>query len=179
MFACTDTLFRPFLRDPLVVTRFGVLSIDPERLLAYVFDNVWRCYRYSELGIYLASLNAPGSVFVDIGANLGIYSLVAKSLGMASILVEPEPCHGSFLARNESIFGTVLQLALSDQAGELLLYYESGNPGATSLFPFSGFTKAAEPLKFELLLSWLNHARCLILVQYGSSRLIRRGSRPR
>ncbi len=44
VFACTDTLFRPFLRDPLVVTRFGVLSIDPEhppeRLLAYVFDNV-------------------------------------------------------------------------------------------------------------------------------------------
>ncbi len=99
-----------------------------------------------------------------------MYSLVAKSLGMASILVEPEPRHGSFLARNESIFGTVLQLALSDQAGELPLYYESGNPGATSLFPSSGFTKGSRTIEVRTFAELVESRS---LPDSGSVRLIK------
>lgn len=131
-----DTAFRSrpcsALRTPL-----GTFQVewehDPERFFCYCFHNILRYYANSELGRYLRTVAVPGTTFLDIGANLGVYGLIARQLGMRTVLVEPEPRHAAFLLRNRERFGTVLPVALSNASGELPLYYDAANTGATSL----------------------------------------------
>lgn len=145
LFHLLDPLFRASTRNDIIATPWGPLALDgshaPERLLSYLFDNVWRYYEKSELGRYIARVAEPGATFVDIGANLGLYALVARNNGFDTVLVEPEPRHSAFLQRNEHAFGKVLPFALSDRAGALPLYYEADNPAATSLFPCPGYVR--------------------------------------
>jgi FkbM family methyltransferase len=112
-------------------------------MLSYLFYNVLRYYEKSELGRYIARVAKRDAVFVDVGANLGIYSLVARRHGFSTVVVEPEPRHHAFLRRNEEIFGRVLPIALSDRAGALPLYFEPTNPAATSLFPCAEYVRGA------------------------------------
>lgn len=123
-----------------VETPAGALEIDPsaahERLLAYAFANVYRHYARSPLGRLIAEVGAaePGATFWDIGANLGVYSLIARAHGMKPELFEPEPGHRSFLARNAASLGRLHALALSDASGTADFYVAgSRNLGASSL----------------------------------------------
>lgn len=104
-----------------------------ERLLFYGAGNLLRGYRRSDL-YRVMRVFADGGLFVDIGANLGIYSLLARSLGMDALLFEPEPLHAEFLTRNGAALGQVVQCALSDSSG-VAPFFVSGdrNPGASSL----------------------------------------------
>ncbi|MCU1698686.1 MAG: methyltransferase FkbM family [Mycobacterium sp.] len=139
MFQVLDPLFRASTRNDAVPTEWGDVSLDgshpPERLLSYLFYNIMRYYEKSELGRYIARVADPDATFIDIGANLGMYALVARGHRFKTIVVEPEPRHSAFLQRNEHVFGKVLPFAFSDRAGALPLYYEPANPGASSLFP--------------------------------------------
>ena len=147
IFKVLDPLLRGTTQDAFISTQWGQLALDsshpPERLLAYLFDNIVRYYQKSELGRYIARVAEPGASFVDIGANLGMYALVARNAGFDTIVVEPEPRHSAFLQRNTHIFGKVLPMAFSDCAGALPLYYEADNPGATSLFPSPSYVRGA------------------------------------
>jgi FkbM family methyltransferase len=146
VFHIVDPLFRASTRNDTVSTPWGPLTLDsthpPERLLSYFFYNVLRYYEKSELGRYIARVAEPGATFVDIGANLGIYALVARRRGFNTVVVEPEPRHSAFLQRNEDVFGTVLPIAFSDRPGALPLYYEAANPAATSLFPCPSYVRS-------------------------------------
>jgi FkbM family methyltransferase len=146
VFHLVDPLFRASTRNDTISTPWGPLTLDhshpPERLLSYLFYNVVRYYEKSELGRYIARVADPGATFVDIGANLGVYALVARYHGFNTVVVEPEPRHSAFLQRNEEVFGTVLPIALSDKAGALPLYYEATNPAATSLFPCPSYVRS-------------------------------------
>lgn len=142
-----DPLLRRTVRDVTINTPVGGLRIDGtnsgERLLAYAFHNVWRYYARSPLGEYIAR-RADAGTFVDVGANLGMYTLLARHAGMSTVAVEPEPQHAGFMQRNAAVFGTVLPVAFSDQAGDLPLYYHHANPGATSLLPLSSYERGAK-----------------------------------
>jgi FkbM family methyltransferase len=133
-------------RESTISTEFGSITLNwnhpPQRLLSYFFDNVVRHYEQTELGRYIREHGRPGYTFIDVGANLGIYSLLAKRAGMKSILFEPEPSHSAFLQANTKVFGAVFAIALSDAIGDLPLYYEAGNPGATSLFASANCIKS-------------------------------------
>lgn len=73
-------------------------------------------------------------IFLDIGANLGIYSFLAKELGAFSIVFEPEPYHYEFLKRNTLFCNKFFKIALSDKKGERNFYiFNESNPGANSL----------------------------------------------
>lgn len=146
-FYVLDPLFRASTRNDAIPTQWGPLALDgnhaPERGLSYLFYNVLRYYEKSELGRYIARVAAPGATFLDIGANLGFYALVARRHGFNTVVVEPEPRHSAFLKRNEHVFGTVLPIAFSDRAGALPLYYEPHNhSGATSLFPCPSYVRS-------------------------------------
>jgi FkbM family methyltransferase len=62
----------------------------------------------------------PGTLFVDIGANAGIYSLWAADLGSTVISVEPHPEARRALAENAALNGyefEIVPAALSREAG--------------------------------------------------------------
>ena len=94
-----------------------------ERLLHYACANVLATYARSALGrVIRRCIRRPNDVFVDIGANLGLYSLLARRAGGSAILFEPEPRHAAFLQRNERSFGKVHPCALSDVSGSATLH---------------------------------------------------------
>jgi FkbM family methyltransferase len=110
-------------------------SANPsQRLLFYCFYNVLRHYRRSPLFRYMQSKLGDNDIFLDIGANLGMYSYLAKKLGCQVYLFEPEPHHAAYLKRNCHIFDQVFDIALSNKEGEFDLYVSSDqNPGGSSL----------------------------------------------
>lgn len=73
-----------------------------ERLIYYFFYNVLQRYKNSALYYYVRGCFSKDTdnVFIDIGANLGFYSYIAKELGVFSIAFEPENYHFKFLKRN-------------------------------------------------------------------------------
>lgn len=111
------------------------LDHPAERLLAYAGANVLRAYRRSDLHAFLTGFRpVPGDLFVDIGANLGVYSLLARRLGFDTVLFEPEPRFAAFLVRNARAFGTVIDVALGDRPGTAEFFVASeSNPGGSSL----------------------------------------------
>ncbi|MET0532070.1 MAG: FkbM family methyltransferase [Microvirga sp.] len=78
---------------------------------------------------------------MDIGANLGIYSLLARRHGFETMVFEPEPNHAQFLQRNKHIFTRVFPIALSDQKGVADFFVgREGKLASSSLVKASGST---------------------------------------
>jgi FkbM family methyltransferase len=148
LFSVLDPLCRHLRKQDVIDTKLGSLVLDyahpPERLLSYAFYNLHRFYARSDLGRYISAHLKPGMTFVDVGANLGFYSLLARQAGADAVLIEPEPNHASYLERNSAVFGKILHVAISDSAGTLPLYYLPSNTGATSLIPAPGFIEGGD-----------------------------------
>jgi FkbM family methyltransferase len=79
----------------------------------------------------------PGSVLYDVGANVGFLTLIAARLvGPAGHVYafEPIPANARAIERNAALNGlgniTVLELALSDRAGDAVLRVPDVNQGA-------------------------------------------------
>ena len=110
------------------------LSFSNERVLYYAFNNIIRKYKKSDLYIILKQYISDDTIFIDIGANLGIYSLLAKELGAYTVLFEPEPRHYSFLSRNKAVFDEVYCSALSNFEGKSHFFVaKDDNLGGNSL----------------------------------------------
>lgn len=65
-----------------------------------------------------------GAVFIDVGANVGTYSIWAAECGAAVIAIEPDPPTSSQLRRNVRMNDAsidVRQIALADRSGRSLL----------------------------------------------------------
>ena len=114
------------------------LSIDcskqPEKPLYYFYHNIVRHYTRSPLGQFMKHTLGPGDIFLDIGANLGCYSMLAKRLGCEVWVFEPEPMHCEFLKRNTHVFDQVWDVALSAEAGDATFFVaDAANYGGSSL----------------------------------------------
>lgn len=77
---------------------------------------------------------APGEVFFDIGANVGLYTIYAAKRGVEVLAFEPEAQNYALLNRNVHLNGlgntaTCLNLALSDRPGLDYLYLSELKPG--------------------------------------------------
>jgi FkbM family methyltransferase len=86
------------------------------------------------------SLLRPGAVVVDIGANIGYYTLLAaKAVGPEGLVlaVEPDPRNYELLIRSIEVNGyqnvIPLRMALTDRRGEVTLYADAINAANTSL----------------------------------------------
>jgi FkbM family methyltransferase len=63
-----------------------------------------------------------------------LYSFLARTLGLATILFEPEPIHSAFLQRNAVSVGQAFSCALSDERGKMKFFLcGEANPGSSSL----------------------------------------------
>lgn len=83
----------------------------------------------------------PGQTFIDVGANVGYYTIIAsKIVGDSGRVVafEPEPENFAILQHNVEANGcknvVLVQKALADKPGSLTLMLSSKNKGAHSLF---------------------------------------------
>ena len=127
------------------------LSHPPERLIHCIGRNLFLSFRNTELHELMKRFLKPGSVFVDIGANLGIYSLLARNHGAESWCFEPEPRHAAFIRRNEKAYGRLFDLALSNEAGTARFFAPSdSNSGAGSLVASAGGNRDASAAGYDV-----------------------------
>lgn len=108
---------------------------------------------------YLEMFVRPGQTVIDVGANIGLYTLKAASLtGVTGRVIAVEPGEEasrqlrSNLALNDYPQVTVAQLALSDHAGEATLHHIplGDDPQAYSLLP-DGSAETGEPVRIDTL----------------------------
>jgi FkbM family methyltransferase len=151
------------------------LANPSERLLFYAPDNLLRSYRRSPLYSLLSRLAGRGGLFVDIGANLGLYSFLARGLGFDTLLFEPEPLHYAFLARNAPSLGRAVGCALSDHSGTAGFFVAgSTNPGASSLvMPEGGWVTSEYERTVSVRLSTLDDALATLDVPLPDIRLLK------
>jgi FkbM family methyltransferase len=93
----------------------------------------------------LCSLVRPGDCVLDVGANIGLYSLaLSRAVGPDGcvIAVEPDPDNRALLRRNLEANGcdnvTIIEEALGDESRNALLYGPEDNRGALSTTDFMG-----------------------------------------
>ena len=90
----------------------------------------------------------PGMTVVDIGANIGYYTLLAaKGVGSQGCVYafEPEPTSHSFLERNMRANGcenvSLFTIAISNKKGEILLHISKTNKGNHSIIDLPNRSK--------------------------------------
>lgn len=176
-----DRLFADAKQNDEASVQLGPASLrlrlenPSERLLFYAPHNLLRSYRNSPLFSVMSRLSAPFALFVDIGANLGLYSLLARLLGMQALLFEPEPVHFAFLARNADTIGTPVAWALSDQSGTTDFFVSGpANPGSSSLvMPEGGWAQSEYRRTVPVPMRTFDAALSELSVDPGSIRLIK------
>lgn len=123
------------LTRPLDVETYGLpFRLDPrdnlcEKRILFTpqfYDRAERAFLAERLG--------PGSAFVDVGANVGIYSLLAAKAGARVLAVEPQPAVFARLAFNIGAAGlgsrvTAVQTAVADREGDIEIVIDERNLG--------------------------------------------------
>jgi FkbM family methyltransferase len=107
----------------------------------------WQGYQEADRGeiILMKKLLNPGSIFIDVGANIGVFSLVAASIAKHGEIHAFEPSKRLFSKLNENItlngFTNIKtnNQGLFNEAIDKTLHHPTGkgmvNAGAASLFP--------------------------------------------
>ncbi|MFN0032453.1 MAG: FkbM family methyltransferase [Flavobacteriales bacterium] len=115
-------------------TQFIQITKHPcAEIIRYAPYNFFRDFHRAALGRYMQSHLKPGQLFIDIGANLGGYSMLAGELGCTVYNAEPEPSLSAFLKENEHCFGNHLTVALSDEEGTSEFFIADKNLEGNSL----------------------------------------------
>ncbi|MGV9849933.1 FkbM family methyltransferase [Streptomyces sp. NPDC003442] len=179
---------RPLHR--LARTRFGAtFAVDTQDLIQrylYLFG-VWEPH----MTRWLQRRLKPGDVFVDVGANIGYYSLLASPLvGRAGtvVAIEASPTFHQLLQRharrNDRTNIRALNAAVSDRDEQLtFILASSRNMGANSVVPYDGpaestFEIAAQPLPDLLTDDEITNARVIKIDVEGAEGSVIRGLVP-
>ncbi|GAA2921593.1 FkbM family methyltransferase [Streptomyces enissocaesilis] len=171
-------------------TRFGArVAVDTQDLIQrylYLFG-VWEPYMTG----WLQRRLRPGDTYVDVGANIGYYSLLAARLVGADgrvVAIEASPVFHQRLLRNVTLneYGNVraINSAVSD-TDEVLEFVlaSSANMGANSIVPYDGqaestFEIAARPLPDLLTDDEITRARVIKIDVEGAEGSVIRGMAP-
>ncbi|PKP57304.1 MAG: hypothetical protein CVT88_09110 [Candidatus Altiarchaeales archaeon HGW-Altiarchaeales-1] len=134
-------IFRNFvsiLRPNIVEVRGSKMYIDPKRNPAIALYEIGG-YENAETELFESQIN-EGDVVIDIGANVGYYTLIATKLVGKNGKVyafEPDPTNFSFLKRSVEInnYGNVIceQKAVSNENGKLKLFLHKFQTGAYTI----------------------------------------------
>ncbi|MFE2187943.1 FkbM family methyltransferase [Streptomyces sp. NPDC059455] len=179
---------RPLHR--LARTRFGAtFAVDTQDLIQrylYLFG-VWEPH----MTRWLQRRLKPGDVFVDVGANIGYYSLLASPLVGRSgtvVAIEASPTFHQLLQRharrNDRTNIRALNTAVSDRDEQLtFILASSRNMGANSVVPYDGpaestFEIAAQPLPDLLTDDEITNARVIKIDVEGAEGSVIRGLVP-
>ena len=116
-------LFRRFPVD-LPISK-SVLRVDKATGVAALVNAMGK-YDYNNMSFVAELLGRSGGTFVDVGANIGTYTLVASEVPAARVIgIEPHPITFAQLVENVRRNGrgnvTCLSVALSDHVGTIRL----------------------------------------------------------
>jgi len=150
------------------------------------FIYTFREYYEPELA-YLEKVLSPGKVFIDVGANFGVYTLVASTLvGAAGKVIAVEPTAESFAILRQNIalnhFSNVsaFQVALTHASGKAWLYYgwdPVGNSlGMDPLCGEGGEEVQTESLDNLLEQNRIGHVDVIKVDVEGAEELVLRGA---
>ncbi|MBL9021274.1 MAG: FkbM family methyltransferase [Myxococcales bacterium] len=134
--ALVDLATRPRSPEPpagtrLVSTDIGAKIVVPDNLTTATTFVLIEQQRWFEDEVpFVRALVQPGDLFVDIGANLGVYTIEAARLGARVVAFEPAERTASMLRASISLNGltdvTVHQVALGGREGTAQLVHSSG-----------------------------------------------------
>ncbi len=125
--------------------KYGIrMHLDPSNFIE-LFSYYWSCWEPDETWV-VRRLLRPGDIFVDLGANIGYFSLIAaQSVGEEGrvIALEPVPPTVQKLRRNLDLNPmkniTLYEFAVSDRTGSVRIYQpHDNNIGANSVRPGDG-----------------------------------------
>lgn len=115
-----------------------LLDVDPREIIGV---NIWHrpnLFEQQERALFVGALR-PGCVVLDVGANIGIYSLLAAKRGATVFAVEADPRNVARLKAHVALNGfqdriTVVSMAATDRDCRLHLYRDRLNCGHSNLF---------------------------------------------
>jgi FkbM family methyltransferase len=123
-----------------VIEPFGFRFVGPDvpatrAMLRGIFET-------EELTAVVASL-LTAEMFVDVGANVGLYTCIARHMGKHALSIEPQPGNLGYLLRNLTLNGwsdaEVWPVGISSKAGLLTLFGASG-PSASLIKGWAGYS---------------------------------------
>ncbi len=103
--------------------------------------NIWhrpKFFEKHERKLFCAAITA-GSVVLDVGANVGIYTLLAAKRGARVFAIEADPQNVEPLRHHVHLNGfddrvTIFHMAATDKEGAVTLFRSHGNSGNSNLF---------------------------------------------
>ncbi len=103
--------------------------------------NLWhrpRFFEKNERKLFCEAIT-PGCVVLDVGANIGIYTLLAAKRGARVFAIEADPLNVQMLRHHVHRNGfddqvTILPIAVSNREGAVTLFRSPGNSGHSNLF---------------------------------------------
>jgi FkbM family methyltransferase len=152
------TKYLPYFRGLALLQRFYQLALPKGDMQLSVDDfdndlklrvdvrdiigvNVWhrpKFFNKNQRKLFCAAIT-PGSVVLDVGANVGVYTLLAAKLGARVFAIEADPRNLKMLRHHVHLNGfddrvTIFPIAVGDQEGTVTLFHSEGNCGHSNLF---------------------------------------------
>jgi len=185
------------IRPPVISAGVDVLATEVAGMIVGVPGNEWRMAAYHafrgvmEPGMtkYFSGLIKPGAVVVDVGANVGMYTLLAARLlqGKGKIYsFEPTPRTCEILRDNVQVNGFLEmgiihlhQLAVTDRSGKARLSIFHRDSGHNTLFSDGKADNEIEVATTSLdeILATQEHVDIVKIDAEGAEPLIIRGMR--
>lgn len=114
------------------------LDVDPRE---YIGISLWHkpeIFEKGERDIFCGNIR-PGTVALDVGANIGIYSLLGAKRGAQVFAIEADPRNAAQLRRHVEINGfesrvTIFEMAAADRPGMVRIYRNPINSGGSNCF---------------------------------------------
>lgn len=110
---------------------------------------------------YLLKNLKGGDTFLDIGANIGYYSLVAGTIDPGVRVIAIEPVRSNFeklkthLEKNGITLGSAYHYAAGSTTGQVTIFHSGpANEGMSALHPPEDHTGTREPVEMIVLDSW-------------------------
>lgn len=122
------------------------LQPDDTYLTQYVLD--WGCYEPTETQLFRSKIQ-PGDTVIDVGANVGWFTVIASKLVGEKGRVfafEPDPTSFGYLQRNVEVNGCknviLEQKALSNEEGKVELFIATEHLGLHRIYDFEDGRKS-------------------------------------
>jgi FkbM family methyltransferase len=116
-----------------------LLDVNPADTIGARLWHLPQLWERSERRLFCSAVT-PGSTVLDIGANIGVYTLLAAKRGARVFSIEADPANAAMLRHHVELNGfservTIFQMAASQVSGMVGLRRNPANCGGTCVVP--------------------------------------------